>query len=516
MGKKAFIIGKNTHGLQFAESDADLFGRILKNMYDFEVVIVKSKIDFQTQFEEFLDQSKTTDDLIIYFSGHAQSPRGTLELLLDENTSHFRGKIKAEELFPKLIECEANQKLVILDCCRAGTVLENRALHENVAYRILVSSPAGGRSIELENLKGGFFTYQLCKALTTDVEQIISKSDEISINEIFQKIKSETLKYNYQNNANVSAPKLMGDQGLDFSFGRLGKLFEKSFENNKIFLSVPLDEDGLKNRERFISQAKGRQEHANWGFQIVPSNEDAREMIGKHQNDFELSISQLINESAMAIQMIDEQTDFNNNQVKIQYQAIELKNNFSIGFKRLFWLINTDVMILSIKGGIFKEIGAQTTGTSIDKIFGKIDEFNASRFKSFNLPSFTTPGTKKEVILIFHPEWDDNNENRIQIKDTIENEYEHIVRPYAFFRPRQDEIDAIANSDATIIFFGSAPSAWFYDKQEIVLFEAKGRHRKFVYVDVPEADDKCRKHVAVPKYDAVFKGNDIADAFKNL
>nr|WP_294944565.1 caspase family protein [uncultured Mucilaginibacter sp.] len=512
MAKKAFIIGKNTQGLKYAESDADLLGSVLTRYFDFEVTIVKSKKEFEECFNFFLDELDVADDFLVYYSGHAQSPLGTLELLLDEKTNKFGGKIMFPELVPKIANCNARNKLVILDCCRANSGSIDFPT-DNTNYRLLTASSGIGRSSELDELKAGFFTYHLCKALTKNINDVAGSNRSIGLNSIFDWLSKTTNEYNTEFNAKISRPNLMGNQDTNFEFGNLKSVISKGNSNNNIFLSVPDTEIGLAEREKFIKEANGKKNHTDWDFNIIPCAEDARLLFNLHdQEDFKRRVAGFINKANVTIKLISSDDEPDSVKNKTQTRLIAQLEQFSIVHKNINWLVNTDKDTLEYKHSAYKDISNTTMASTIVKVFEKIDDF----YKGVGEDNFHPPGKKREVLFLFDLMADDDNEMKDKIKETIENKFKLPIRPFVF-NAMDEEIKAIENSAATFIFYGKANPGWFYAKQENVLFRANCDCRKIVYLQPPDIEKKYKKLSLINSYYKVFKGEcDIDEAFVGL
>ncbi|OQW93080.1 MAG: hypothetical protein BWK79_13060 [Beggiatoa sp. IS2] len=87
MAYKAFLVGVNTQGLQYAETDTHLMQEVLQS-YSYEVVLSPTtKSDLLTQLEKMLDSCQKTDTVLFYFSGHGLLDKGKLNLVLGDDTS---------------------------------------------------------------------------------------------------------------------------------------------------------------------------------------------------------------------------------------------------------------------------------------------------------------------------------------------------------------------------------------------------------------------------------------------
>ncbi len=162
MGNKAFLLGVNTHKLKYAESDVQLMLQCLEQ-YDYEVTIPQgtfTKANIGEQFDTWLyEDVNGTDTIIFYCSGHGYAPKGNLNLLLNnEDINNPKNKFPITNVTDAFNECEAREKIIILDCCRALATSNNWQPEESNFYRILTASGSlpSQNSKEFDELKAGF------------------------------------------------------------------------------------------------------------------------------------------------------------------------------------------------------------------------------------------------------------------------------------------------------------------------------------------------------------------------
>jgi hypothetical protein len=205
MGYKAFLIGVNTHGLQYSESDTELMSVCLAQ-HGYEVIkpYKKERRSILEQFEEMLDKCDKTDTVIFYFSGHALLSKGKLRLVLDDSNN----PIRISEITEPLEECRATNKLIILDCCNSGAASANLKLHLTNTM-ILTACTRLEKSQEIDDFKAGFFTYQIHQALT-DKSTEICVDQKIQISQLDKWLKNAAEQHNVKHSVNVPIPNLYG------------------------------------------------------------------------------------------------------------------------------------------------------------------------------------------------------------------------------------------------------------------------------------------------------------------
>jgi len=183
MTKKAFVIGIDTMGLKYCQSDAVLIGGCLKK-HDYEVTMVKdkqTKWQILPKFSDMLDNCGKTDMMIFYFSGHGMIEGGKLYLITEEDATKEKNKILVNEITNPLSNCLAENKLIILDCCHAGKASADWKPDPSEAYRLLMAANPLQRNKELEELQGSFLTNRICQALKSRSNEV-AKEGKIYLN----------------------------------------------------------------------------------------------------------------------------------------------------------------------------------------------------------------------------------------------------------------------------------------------------------------------------------------------
>ncbi|MDM8565822.1 caspase family protein [Candidatus Halobeggiatoa sp. HSG11] len=213
MGNKAFLIGVNTHGLQYSENDVELMDNCLTK-HDYEIIkpYHKEKRSILEKFDEMLNKCDKTDTVICYFSGHGLLSKGKLCLVLDE--TQVNNKIRISEITEPLEDCRATNKLIILDCCHAGAASSNLQLNLSEAYRVLTASTRLERSKEIDEFKAGFLTYKLNQALANLTE--INIGQKVTINRLYEWLVEEAKQHNARHSIQVPIPNLMGNAKANF------------------------------------------------------------------------------------------------------------------------------------------------------------------------------------------------------------------------------------------------------------------------------------------------------------
>jgi uncharacterized circularly permuted ATP-grasp superfamily protein len=243
MGYKAFLVGVNTHDLQYAESDAELMSVCL-TQHGYEIIkpYKKERRSIFEAFEHMLDQCNENDTVIFYYSGHASSLSTKLEFVLDEAPPKINNRIEFTEITKDLKKCKASNKLIILDCCYAGSAYEN--LEQNVSdrYKILTASTPSKKTKEITELKAGFLTYYINQGLTSNIADIYV-DQKITINTFYEYLQKAAEQYNVLNSEEL-APSLYGDVGDNFEL--VQSFIPNLYDHAKNNFEVATSESGIE------------------------------------------------------------------------------------------------------------------------------------------------------------------------------------------------------------------------------------------------------------------------------
>ncbi|MCV6638460.1 caspase family protein [Candidatus Albibeggiatoa sp. nov. NOAA] len=208
---KAFLIGINSLGLQYAAQDVDLMSHALRQ-HDYKISIADhDKFKLLEQLTDFVDTAKSTDTLIIYFSGHGHLVKGKLHLVLGEQLQKQAHLLDIGEITKSLDFCKAKHKLIILDCCHAGIKTEEWSFDISESYRILTASERLEKAKEIDDLKASFLTYHIHDALTNH-ETKITNTENLGVSDLYRWLETQAHQYNAQHQTTVPIPNLLGNE----------------------------------------------------------------------------------------------------------------------------------------------------------------------------------------------------------------------------------------------------------------------------------------------------------------
>ncbi len=238
MAYKAFIIGINTLGLKYCDRDADLMKYALsKRGYNVNVINKEAKkYDIMPKYIDILGDCRIVDTLIFFFSGHGKPIGRELFLFTKGDGSDELNKIPISEILGPLERCAAKNKLVILDCCRAGRLNgsgEWNCPEPGDFYRILVAANPLEKAKEIDDLRASFLTHKIHSALTNPPEAILDKG-KIRINNLSDWLRKQADLHNVSSLIKVPRPYLIGADRADFEICILEKSLIEPMEGKTI------------------------------------------------------------------------------------------------------------------------------------------------------------------------------------------------------------------------------------------------------------------------------------------
>jgi len=214
----AFVIGSNgpdeLSPLKYACTDAQLMKASLENpRCGFKVVSPQTEEDpfeIRRQLYKTVESCTSEDSFIFYFSGHGILHKGSLFLLWNNTDLERLGStaIAIADILQAFKFCKAHSTLLILDCCHAGAAVQMAGLKKAVGepveelvqpsnHLVLMASDRLEKTREIENLKGGFLTVNICSALTDNFHKADKDGDgRLSIKELMKWLQRKTLEHN--------------------------------------------------------------------------------------------------------------------------------------------------------------------------------------------------------------------------------------------------------------------------------------------------------------------------------
>lgn len=161
-GKYALIIGNTEYGdpglaqLTTPGKDAEDFVRVLRDpkvcaFDDVSLLLNQPEHIVRARIDEFFDQKKPDDLLVLYFSGHGvRDELGALYLAV-KNTNRFRLRstaIKSDFIREAMDQSRSKRQVLVLDCCNSGAFAQGMKSATGVSIGTASAFEAGyGRII---------------------------------------------------------------------------------------------------------------------------------------------------------------------------------------------------------------------------------------------------------------------------------------------------------------------------------------------------------------------------------
>jgi hypothetical protein len=230
MSRIAFVMGSNgpswSTPLHFAERDEDRIAECFSLHCGFNVLRPQKQADIydvMRQLNKLAASCRQGDEFVVYYSGHGELLGGNLFLLWN-NTSEsiFDSALDAKHILAALSHCQASQKLLILDCCRAGAAVgfksTNRLqplLDDVVSQLVLCASSRLELAREFDEFEGSFIAHGISSFLASRRRTLVSLTDLMSeLNRLADA-------HNEQSpDKRVPKPYLFGEQKLPFILKR--------------------------------------------------------------------------------------------------------------------------------------------------------------------------------------------------------------------------------------------------------------------------------------------------------
>lgn len=249
MSKKAFLIGKSTKGLKFAEKDISLMKECLVQ-YDYEIYIPQQdKPSIMEKFDDFIDEINHIDTVLFYYSGHGHLEGGELFLIFGDEISKNKHKIEINYFLKRINNSSSNNKLIILDCCNALNISDEWKPSQLSRHKILTASGQWESAKEVEELGSSYFTHVFHESLLNPYD-IVNCDGEILIQEFYENLVLKARQYNDTKNTKIAIPNLIGNSQINFPIAHVDKHYlsnnskdtsgiRNSGYTNQIFTNLP-------------------------------------------------------------------------------------------------------------------------------------------------------------------------------------------------------------------------------------------------------------------------------------
>jgi hypothetical protein len=286
MGKRyALLVANfeydNIKDLIAPKYDAIKLEEILKNSEygDFECfsLINKNSSEVQEFIEEFYDNKKQDDVLLLYYSGHGVRDKKRNLYLTFKSTSEgdiVKKAIKMREINELIDSCQAKSHIIILDCCYSGAAeigsKDTNRKYENIDIEeldkfiggegrvILTSSSKSEKSYENDNIS--YYTEAIIKGIETG-DADIDRDGKITVDELHKYVCKELKESNPK-----QKPRIKSDQHDSIVISKAKKQEKetnssKSTEKEKITILFLPSSPSDKSRNRFEKEYREIEEN---------------------------------------------------------------------------------------------------------------------------------------------------------------------------------------------------------------------------------------------------------------
>lgn len=300
-----------------------------------------------------------------------------------------------------------------------------------------------------------------------------------------------------QREINSIAAEMLTDQNIHNSISsndgksETANAIEELRNKGKIFLSVPVSEEGRKKRKAFIIQVEGKIKYEKWPYQIIPSVEETEELIKKDEQSVIAACADYIREAVYSIHIISSETDLAGGINKEQYDLSHSINAGKAFHRRIVWLLSID---LKIK--LAKEVSMNPlfTGNDFECMFDLIKSLDTEKEKKINaLKKSFSPN--KKVFMFYDFSKDHNSNLRIDLKKKIEENENIAVLPNVPNGALSADMEQMENCEGACIFYGASDPEWFLVRQSILIAAGKTAS-KAICIDEPGIEIKIERDVS--------------------
>jgi hypothetical protein len=218
------VLGSNgprrSDRLRFARSDAESIGLTLRRYCGFKLFDLQARGLYRLReaLWNAAESCTSSDDLLVYFSGHGELFEGRLFLLLDNTTSNLaRSALPASWILEALTGSRARNKILVLDCCNAGGAVGWKGakmaslIPSGPTMALLCASDSFESARELASLNGSFLAHAF--------SEIVAERPTVSLTSLAQELRRKAQQHNEANpSETVPLPFLKTDLRGEFFF----------------------------------------------------------------------------------------------------------------------------------------------------------------------------------------------------------------------------------------------------------------------------------------------------------
>lgn len=207
---KVLIIKGSDDTLIYLENDVSLMQKAFTKINAEVIIAPSNKGELIEKLSDIFDEAKQIDDIIIYFTGHAQLSKGKLSLKINDYSGSNKSYINLSDIYGPSENSNCKSVTLILDCCHAGAAEDiDTDLYK---CHMFLACEKLNQTHEIEEFESSLFTYSIYQSL---YELPISsyKNNKITLQELSKKAISYINKYNEKNENKYPTPRLIENVG---------------------------------------------------------------------------------------------------------------------------------------------------------------------------------------------------------------------------------------------------------------------------------------------------------------
>ncbi|NET42702.1 caspase family protein [Okeania sp. SIO2B3] len=236
--RRAFVMGSNGPSglrLRYALEDVERMRNALLNPrcgFDVQSPDLECKVgEVYDRLSDAALSCNSDDTFICYFSGHGRLFKGSLFLLWNDSDINKipQTALSTSRIMEILSYCDAKNRLLILDCCHAGAVVNmpkngdeataNRIVIKPKNYLVILAADRLEQAREIPELQGSFLTANICDAIGEKLNEAdIDGDGRISFDDLKKWLREKPQEYNKKlsEEYHVPQPIFYGEDRVEF------------------------------------------------------------------------------------------------------------------------------------------------------------------------------------------------------------------------------------------------------------------------------------------------------------
>lgn len=206
---KALLIKGANESLQYLDNDISLIKKGFLELGFFVDNVEGEKFKILSKVCNIIDEMRSTDTLIVYYTGHGVLKQGGVEFKVasENKVTDF---LSFNELIENTSNVKSNKVVFILDCCYAGVVNKFWKDYADENHLLFLPSTKLESVEELEEFQASLFTYCISKALDTKPKALYDEEGRITLQTLYNAVRENVLNYIKVRSTNAPIPELFG------------------------------------------------------------------------------------------------------------------------------------------------------------------------------------------------------------------------------------------------------------------------------------------------------------------